>query len=307
MSATLTPTKTVRHWSHSAVKGLVDECGHRWWLERIVGLPSPSHPRALSGSAYHAAIEEHEEQRRLWWYSGGQLGSKDGITLDRMLTVGHEAYDQGVANDDVDWTHGDPEQFAGELDVAIPRWWKDPIGEGQPGAGGSFRDRVMGWRPVAIETKFRMWLRGVVKLPVVGAGDGIYLDPETDELVGVDQKSSKDFKKYPHDGAGLRDQSAMYVNAARTARNLPGVAKRMVRFEYHVARVTQGSKSTFEGVRCVGLEIDELDIEYVAQRLQSAEVLHEQQVYVKTPDWFLCSPKWCPHHIGRGGTCDPNV
>lgn len=307
--ATLEP-QPLRNWSHSSVKKMLDECGYQWYLTKILKLPESTHPRAPSGTAYHAAIEAHEEPRRLWWYSGGAIGSKDGVSYDEQMEAALEELDRELEEgSEVAWTEDLTcrADLVVEIETALTHWWEAPIPKGQPGEGGSLRDRVLPWRPVVVERRFRYYPDRWFPRPVLGSPDVIYLDPTGDEpeLVGVDEKSAGHFKKYPLGGEGLRDQAAAYVIAARQAPNMPALGIPMRRFEYHVSRVEQGTNANFQSVRVVALEVDWQDETFVRQRLNLAEDRYAAGEFRKNPGWHLCSPKWCDFHKDAGGPCDP--
>lgn len=300
---------TPRSWSYSSVTTLLDDCAHRWYLEKVHRIRTPDHPRAAAGTAYHAAIEAHEEARRLWYYTGGSEGSADGIPFE----VAFEHAMDSLHECPVPW-----EAYAGGEDsygnthtaihAALTNWHEGIIPDGQPGEGSSLRDRVMAWRPITVERRFELWLPEVTCRPVRGAPDAIYLDPtgDQDTIAVVDHKSSGNYKRFPHDGSGKREQAAYYVRAARRTPGFPALRSYPVRFEYHVARTKQSDHARFEPVRVISLDVDDLDVEFVDARIGLADETVASGRYEKNPASFLCSPKWCPHHQEAGGTCDPH-
>lgn len=300
----------LKHWSHSTIKNLVDGCQHQWFLEKIVGLPNPTTTDAARGIAYHGGIELHEQNRQLWHYTGGLLGDPEGASFEQMIDASHAQLDGLIERSD----RIDPAAARSAIDAALTNWWNKRIPEGQPGAGGTLRDRVMGWRPVAVEQEFRLFNDPTVtSRPTKGFPDVVYYDDtgDTPQVVVVDHKSAKNHGKYPHDGEGLTPQKAMYLRAIRRAPGLPGLDLWPARFEFHISRVTQGAKSTFEAVRVVSLPESEWDAPTLDGRYQMAEQTYGENmaagVWPKNPSSWLCSPKWCAFHVGAGGQCDPQV
>ncbi len=298
----------LKHWSHSTIKGLVDDCQHQWALKKIAGLPDPSGTAAARGVAYHGGVELHEQRRADWHYSGGRIGDRFGADMDEMIEACHRQLDALAAESD----RIDMGEARAAVEAATRNWWEAVIPDGQPGAGGTLRQRVMAWQPIAVEREFRLWNDpDVTRLPTKGFPDVVYLDSTGDrpEVVVVDHKSATSHNRYPHDGEGLTPQKAMYLRALRRAPGLPGLSMWPARFEFHIARVTVGTKSNFQGVRVVSLPEQQWDGDILDGRYRMAEQALADGLangFPKNPGWNLCSPKWCVFHRGAGGPCDPH-
>lgn len=288
--------------SHSRVKGMLDHCAYQIALEKIVGLEQPNHPRAAVGISHHYAIEVHEQNRVLSRTTNGAKGNPRGLPLAAMQEAAMDELDK----QDVNWREHDYDESVEQLWVGLNHWYNGVIPEGQPGAGGSLRDRVMQWRPIAIESFWTIWMPEATYLPVAGSPDGIYRDTESDELVVVDQKNTTRFGKYPLTGKGLRDQASMYVKAAMTSPRLPAMPDERARFEYHISRCVEGKTSRFQELRIVGIDVDDVDLDYVSDRIGKAGDRVETSTFPKNPDSWLCNPTWCSFHQDAGGPCDPH-
>lgn len=297
-------------WSHSTLDNLLDGCAWQVYLERFAGLRiEHDHPRAAVGTAYHAALEAHEEQRRLWHYSGGRAGDPDGIHRELALRLAFDVLSRLPAA----WTDDYPSvQGHDEVHTAVTHWWDAPIPGGQPGAGGSIRDRLVGWKPVAVESGFTLHTEASAR-PLRGFPDAIYVTLGRDELdagtlVVVDHKQAKNFGRYPTDGSKQRLQGAMYARAARDATNLPGSRRRGLPLaEFHISRVLEGSNSRFQPVRVLQVQATDADVELIDRRMGIGDAAVAAGEFPKNPDWFLCKPEWCPHHVEAGGTCTPHA
>lgn len=295
---------TVARLSHSTVSDLLDLCAYRVGLNKIVGLDRPTNGRLAVGTAYHAAIEMHEHTRRAWRRYGGTKGAEDGVPVDTML----EAARTALALEDVEWEDDDLTltDAIGMVEAAVTHWYETPIPDGQAGAGGSLRDRVLGWQPIAVETWWDLWLPPDTSLPIRGACDCVYLKPDG-TLVVVDHKSANRFGKWRLDAEGIRDQAAMYVLAAKLSPKLPVWRDVMPEFEYHIARTETGKTARFEGARVVQVDVDQVDLDYVQDRVGSAHLQVLEDRWDKNPDAWICTPKWCPFHQDAGGPCDPHA
>lgn len=287
--------------SHSTVAGLLDNCAYRVGLKSIVKLPDPPNGRLASGIAYHAAVEAHELARKQWYQTRAKLGDSEGLPFPRLCVVAADA----VTKQPVDWGTDDlsQDEAVDQAYMALRHWYHTPIPEGQPGAGGSLRDRVMKWRPMSLEAGWNLWLPPFTSLQVVGFIDAVYLDEQADELIVVDQKTAARFGKWRLDGEGVRDQAATYVLAAMKAPGLPGTRTLIPRFEYHITRISEGNDKRFQGARVVAIDVDEVDLSYIEDRVAQA---HQQQLrgeWNKNPGSWLCSEKWCPFW---GKECDPH-
>lgn len=290
--------------SHSVVTGMLSDCAYRVGLKSIVRLPSPPNGRLAAGIAFHAAIEAHERARILDDRSRGRAGDPAGLPFDELVQVAHQV----VSIQSVDWREDGltQEEAQEQAESALYHWFFTPLPAGQLGSGGSLRDRVMQWRPLSAENRWKLWLPPETSLETVGIVDGVYLDPDSNELVVVDNKTANRFGKWRLDGEGQRDQATLYALATMLSPSMPGRRDSIPRFEYHIARTQKGKTSRFEGSRVVSIQVDDVDLEYIQERLGTA---HQQQLagqWPKNPGSWLCSPAWCPFHKDAGGICDPH-
>lgn len=276
--------------SYSLVKNLLEGCAWQTALERIVGLNGPSHPRAVSGTAYHAAIEQHELARK----AGDDLPTPDEM-IETALAV--------VRDEDPGWPHAMIEGSLDEATVGVINWWSAPLPKGQPGEGASMRDRIMQWTPLFIEEKLTIELDGGREY--TGVIDAVY-QTETG-IRPVDQKSAKNFNRYPLDGKGLGQQSATYAQLLAAV-----MGWEVELFEYHIARVAQAPlnakgvpNASYQRARIVQVETTDEDRAQLKDNLERAEAILQAGLFPKTKDWFLCSSTWCPFHVGAGGPCNP--
>lgn len=290
----------LKRWSHSTVKDLLEGCPWKVYLERFQGLrPQLDHPRSAVGTALHAAVEAHEEARRLSFYSNGRIGNPAGVPEDRMLTIAVSALDECA----VDWAEHDYGEVLEELQTALNHWWRATIPAGQSGAGKSIRDHLLPMQPVAVERTFQLWSPHTAR-PIGGAPDEVCVD--RDGLLVVDTKQARDWRRYSLDGKHHRLQAAQYSRAVVEAVNLPGLpGDRWPRVEFHVPRVRSGERADFEAVRVVSVQPDDSDMAALDQRMRDADRQVAAGDFPKNPSWFMCQPAWCPHHQDAGGTCNP--
>lgn len=289
-------------WSHSSVETMLGGCPYQLGLERIMGLPTWDHPKAAIGTAYHAAIEFHE-QCRLAWRTGVPFGAPEGCSQEEMQSAARQALDRC----NVRWTDKiSPADAREQIDTAIEHWWSTPIPDGQPGAGGSLRDRIMRWEPVAIERRYGIHRLDVTARRISGIPDVVYTRGH--DLTIVDHKSTYDFQRYPLDGNTVRTQAANYSRACVEAVNLPPIMRPAdwPPVEVHIARTKSGKRADFEAARVVQVQPTDEDMRLVDQRMRLADQQAAAGNWNKNPDWFLCKPEWCPFHMDAGGPCDPN-
>ena len=294
----------ITRWSHSTLATVLDGCTWQAWLDKAIGAPSGprDHPRSAAGTAIHAGIELHERRRRLHHYTRGRHGDPSGCVYDEAVQA---ALDE-LAGCDVAWDAASYDKAVAEVHAGMDSWWNAPIPDGQPGAGGTMRQRVLAWRPVTIEERWTVWAPEYTARPIVGAADGVYLD-ELGDVVIVDIKTAKDFRRYDHDGSKQRLQAAMYAWAAGQSPLLPARPGVLPRVEFHVARVTEARNTRFEPCRVVAVQPDVGDVELIGQRLAAADAIIAAGRVDKNPEWFLCKPEWCQHHVDAGGTCAPEA
>lgn len=283
----------------STVKSVLDVCSWKWALESLWGWPKSTGWDALVGTSVHHAIELHEQERI------DARRQRRNPLLPDMYDMQLEAEGWLWGNDigeTPDYGDGRPRDIVGAIEASrhcLEHWSCSPIPEGQPGAGGTLRDRVLGWEPVAVEPYFKVWT-GLAQ-PLGGWIDGVYLKPDG-QYVLVDNKTAFKYGRWPLDGTVDRTQPAMYASAVVKATNLP-VWGELPSFEFHIMRTVPGSNSRFEGVRVIDVQCDHLDGAWAQERArQTLEVIDTGQ-FVPNTSTPLCSPRWCPHFAAPGSPC----
>lgn len=295
---------TFTAWSKSGLSSLVDGCSWRVYLGKVEGWPDPGSPATILGTAYHAALEMHERERILYIRDGIDLQSPSpGRLFDAVRPTLAEQAEALPAHlwEMHEVTADDLHQ---RLATAIEHWWSAPIPDGQPGAGGSLRDRLLQWRPVAVEPYFRVQVDDLPR-PLHGYIDWFGWDPDEGMWVVVDQKSASSLRSWPHGGGGHEVEAAAYTVGSVIAANLPAAGR--VRQEWHVARTDAGQTARHQPVRCIVAEPGDAERWLLQDTMALADQIVDDGLFEKNPTWFLCSPKYCPMHIEVGGPCDPEV
>lgn len=282
-------------WSKSGIGALTTGCSWQSYLTKVVGLPDPGNPATIAGTAYHAALEHHERTRLL------NVRDRAGLTMpDRgaLSTVAEAALQVEAAKvPSAVWELHDTDYDAtlGKVEVALSHWWEAPILDGQPGAGGSLRDRLLTMRPVAVEPYFRTRL-DVSPRPLHGFVDWLGYDHDEQQWCVVDHKSSGGFGRWPHNGGGHELEASAYAVGAVVASNLP--ASGQVRMEWHIARTQAGKNARFEPVRVVAAEPARVEREWLEGHMLAADNIVNDRAFEKNEAWTLCAPKWCSHWVG---------
>jgi len=287
---------TVNAWSKSSLSTLLEGCAWQWALTKRYGYTDPGSPATVLGTAYHAGVEAWLRRRLLRQRDGLDLPDLD---LDGMVEAGQSLLDVEAGKlPGEQWAlhRTDVETLHGQLAVALKHWWSTPIPAGQPGAGGSLRDRIDGWRILAVEPYFRVRAPGVEGQPIHGYIDLLAYDPDDDLWMVVDHKTAGTFGRWPADGVGHELEAAVYDVGATVARHLPTFGK--VAMEWHVARREPGSNARFEGVRVVQRVVDQYDRLWMGDRIVQADRQVESGEFPTNPGWNLCSAKWCAFHRG---------
>lgn len=281
-------------WSKSSLGNVLDGCSWQWALEKVYGMPSGGSPHTARGTAMHAGIEMHERRRIVLVRDGipGSLPSQDEVTDYAMGVLHDELHKlppELIDMHGMSWT-----SLEDNVEAMIDNWWSAPIREGQPGAGASVRDRVMAWRPVAVEPYIEVDLTDTHR--VKGFIDALLWDYDARQWVVVDQKSATGYGRWPLDGTGHEVEAGVYVLGSEVARNMP--TNGSVRMEWHVMRPEKGTTSRYEPVRVVQLQVQEYHRQYLLASIDRANLIVEHEAFRPNPDWNLCSPKWCAHYQG---------
>ena len=289
-------------WSKSGLDALTSGCSYRVYLQKVEGWPDPGSPAAVLGTAYHYALESHERDRILQVRDGVNVQeTSPGLLYDRARVV---LDTQARALPERLWAVHDTslDELQEKLATAIEHWWSAPIPGGQPGAGMSLRDRLLQWRPVAVEPYFNVSF-GDSDRPLHGFIDWLGWDEDAAQWVVVDQKSASSFRSWPHGGGGHELEAAAYTFGSIIGSNLPVFGS--VRQEWHVARTDAGSNSRHQPVRVIQTEPGDAEWYWLQDTMNLADQIVDEGLWEKNPDWFLCSETWCPMHVGAGGPCDP--
>lgn len=287
----------------STIKELTGGCSWQWKLRYIDELPDKAGWPAIIGTDVHAAVELHEQER-----IDARLERRKPVlpSEDQMVAAAHAELEQHDIGEQHDYQDGRPynlETAKAALERAISYWWHEPIPAGQPGAGGTIRERLLSMLPVAVEPHFKVWLPGLSK-PIGGWIDGVYHDPEAKRFRLVDSKTADNFGRWPTDGSVARLQPAQYALGALLSPNLP-IWRELPEFEFQVMRTRPRGNSRFEGVRVIPVELSELDSAWVVEQAQRADQIITTRAFRPEPEKKgpLCSPRWCSFHSAPGSPC----
>lgn len=254
-------------WHQSTLENLLDGCSWQYYLEYVRGLPSGK-ASTVSGSAFHAGVELHEQARL-----EGQVLPE----LGDMLKVGHDF----LASTDFD---GDT--VRAEVEASLSHWWGTPTKDGNL----SHRQWVGDMEPVGVEQYFKQHLVDGA-LPVAGTVDAIYRQ-ENGGLLLVDWKTAGSLSRWGHEGSEHRRQATLYSVMLM----LEGQAESLQPMTYCVVRRSVSRSKQFEGARRVTVTPSLADVETLGNRIRQAEQVVAEASYVRNPEWVLCSAQWCPFY-----------
>lgn len=256
-------------WHQSTLETLLDGCSWQYFLTYVLNIPGRDKPAAVSGIAYHAAIEAYERAR-----AAGQE-----FSLPEMLDLAEQSVRETLDDDDA----------VEAARHAVRHWYQTPTKDG----GLSHREWLADYDSVAIEPYFRLDLvEGA--LPVAGWIDGVYRHKQTGEHILVDHKTANNLSRWGHDGDEHRAQATMYSAALVLSPDYP--IEHLIPMVYLVSRKTKGRGHSFEGVRRVTVQPILEDVRVLGERIRNAEKLVADEAYVRRPEWVLCSQQWCPHY-----------
>lgn len=254
-------------WHQSTLSNLLDGCSWQYFLTYVLEMDQGIKPYATTGTAYHTAIELHENNR---------MANKE-TTLDEMLELAHSEIAKVIED----------EKLLSELKTnctaALTNWWT------------FHREWLLAFTPVAIEPEFTLPLVDTAR-PIGGYIDAVYLDPTTGIYFVVDHKTAKDFTRWRNTD-GHRYQAAMYSAALVLSPEFPMITE-MPEMVYMVSRTSQSTRSNFEHSKILRVQPDFEDVKMLGERIRAAEKLIETEAYRTKTDWPLCSAKWCPFFAG---------
>jgi hypothetical protein len=263
-------------WHQSTLENLLDGCSWQYYLTYVARVQGGEKKSASAGTAYHAAIEEHEKARM----TGGE--SEAGLPMQEMVAIAEAAA----------YESSDDPEVAAAAAAAVRNWYTEPMRDG----GLSHRDWLLQYRPIAVEPYFNVPLVEGAR-PIGGWIDAIYEDPRTSEVFVVDHKTAKSLSRWGHDGADHRKQATMYATALVLSDDFPQVVD-LPRMVYMVSRTSIGKSKQFEPARRVEVQPDLHDVAQLGDRIRQAEVVLERGAFARAPEWVLCDARWCPFFEG---------
>lgn len=286
-----------RRWHQSGLEQITG-CPRQWFLEHQLQVPTAVRLSAVSGIAYHSAVEAHELERL--------AGNPDGTDLEAMLIVAQSSVEEQCLD-------ADPAELA-KVSVQLPGrgknkpeplvgvdalvhqartaveafWWT-------PEDGQSIRDRLMKMTPLGVEV--------FMTAPVVdgardlaGTTDGIYWDPTTDEVVLVDHKTAARLGDWKKPGKGAA-QAAHYAVLAMNDANLVDLDSRLPsstlpRMDFLVVSRTLPARAGTERSVAATIIPNETDIYALGERVRTAEAHLSAGMFPANPAYMWCAT--CP-------------
>jgi hypothetical protein len=254
-------------WHQSTLSNLLDGCSWQYFLTYIVKLNTGKKPYAAIGTAYHSAIELHENNRI----------KNIETTKDEMEDYAVKLLSKTIKSDDADY-----EELFKNLRDALSNWYE------------VHRPVVLNWEVVAIEPEFTLSLVDDHK-PIGGYIDAIYRDADGKVFI-VDHKTAKSFDRW-RDADGHRTQATMYATALVLSPDFPEITE-LPEMVYMVSRTSTSKRKDFDKGRTLRVQPMLEDVRLLGDRIRAAENMVKTESYTTKTDWALCSPKWCPFYQG---------
>lgn len=292
------------HWHQSGLDQILG-CARQWWAEHVAGWGAPVKLSTVSGSAYHKAVEVHEQAR----IDGGVLPDRDRMRdvaleeLDRLLV---DADPAGVGAVQVKL----PKAVAAaegasvltglnalrfQTRAAVDAFW---VPSPDLPDGLSPRDWLMRLEPVAVEVYGRASIVDGCR-DLAGTIDGVYRDGDGRMLL-VDHKTAASLSYWKTEGkgraqashygllayyGGLPDVCGVPVNGSG-ARYVPETVFLVV--SRSVPARSSTSRSLLRTVAPAGE-----DVVTVGERVRAAEQVLVDGVFPANPGWEWCGS--CPY------------
>jgi len=254
-------------WHQSTLSNLLDGCSWQYFLTYVLGLDQGIKPYAVTGTAYHTAIELHENNRMQYIQT----------SQEEMENVAKEYIKSQVKEEVIQ------EELIVNCLAAISNWYNK-----------GHREWLSQFTPVAIEPEFTLAFVDGAR-PIGGYIDAIYCDVNDNHFI-VDHKTAKDFSRW-RDGEGHRYQAAMYSAALVLSDDFPQITE-LPEMVYMVTRTTSSNRKDFEPIRTIRVQPTLDDVKLLGDRIRTAERIVSEETYSKKTDWPLCSVKWCPFFNG---------
>lgn len=247
-------------WHQSTLESLIDGCAFQYFLIYEEGLDPGPKPFAAVGTAYHSVIEYRERCR---------MEAKPLPTLLECIELGRSL-----------------------LAEVIPVTELEPH-ERLAAALSNFHNHMASYleqfEPAFLEPEFTLPLVENAK-PIGGYIDGIYRDPDTEQVFLIDHKTVKDFSRWRTIDSH-RHQAAMYGVATVLDDRFP--ITELPEMRYLLVRSSRGSRSNFEASRVMTLQPDMEDVRILGERVRLAEAMVAGRRFPRNLDWGLCSKNWC--------------
>lgn len=302
----------LENWHQSTIDTLLS-CGRRYWAEYVSGLPVPGKPAAVAGTAFHAAVQVHEEARL--------AGNPEGVSIEEMFAAAaaciaenaHSFTDEALAA----ITHTRPgtgrgktatpgptftglEALTAQAEDACTNWWNAPVVNPDDPEGEELttaREWVLQLTPLAVELYAKASFAATER-PLAGTIDAVYWDPRTQRVRLVDLKTAASLSDWKDPGKKATQAtfySALVVLAedlAEVSEHLP--APELPEFTYVVVRRQLGKTKAFKGATTLTVRPGQLEVGHLAERVRAADTALAEGMFLPDPTAQWCKSFSCP-------------
>lgn len=282
----------------STITSLLEGCSMQWALVNLLGEPDPAKPASSAGTAFHTAVERHEEARKLWHDTAGAEGSELGLPYEEMQEIIRQELAQVVpvipdrfyATDRKTGIRLTPEGVPGLALAALEGWYYKPAKE----TGKTGRDFLLEYKPLEIEPYFKSDLV-TGALPLGGWADGVYQHLVTGKIIIVDEKTASNASFTRWNALEHKLQATMYTVLALLDGRYGAQNLEDLEFWFLVNRTAVGKTAQFARAKHLVYQASMEDVVELGEQVRLAQQVIDTEDFKINPMWgALCSQTYCP-------------
>ena len=264
-------------WHQSGLSQITG-CSRQWYLEHVAGLPVPERVSTLPGTAYHKAVEVHEQAR---------IDGVNTPSMDECIQVATAVVLEGADRIDPDELANAKlgkktgvDALVAQADAAVRNFFTAPIEDGPP-----IVEVLAGWTPVSLETYLSADLIDGART-LGGTVDGLYRSP-TGRLRVIDHKTANSMSTWTGDGKGSEQATHYSVLAL-----LAGLAEELPPVDFLIVKKSPPRKGSVTSM-IKSYYPTHTDVVLLGQTVRTAEQIVSDGVFPPDPAYQWCRRTSC--------------
>lgn len=272
---------------HQSGLAQITGCSRQWFLEHVAGLPVPERVSTLPGTAYHKAVELHQQTR---------IDGAAPLTMDECVQVARDVVAEGASRIDetelAAATLGKKTGLAAlqaQAEAAVRNFFTAPIEFGPP-----LVEVLAEWEPVSLETYLSADLMPGART-LGGTVDGIYRD-QLGQLRVIDHKTANSLSTWTGEGKGV--EQATHYSALAV---LSGLTDAMPPVDFLIVKKSPPRKGSMTAM-LKSYRPSHTDVVLLGETVREAERIVDDGRFLPNPGYQWCRKTSCAFYDRCVGT-----